>query len=183
MAPPKQLDFSHFGFYVKDLARMRDFYTRILGFQVTDEGVARGRPIVFLSRNPNEHHQIVLVEGRDDDENLVINQISLRAGSLDDLRDVKAAVEGEPDVEGIDPVDHGTAWSLYFRDPETNRVEIFVDTPWYVAQPRVEALDLGLTDEAIAEATLGRIKDEPTFKPSETWRAGFADNLNQALGT
>lgn len=178
--PPEKLDFSHFGFYVKDIARMRAFYMGVLGFQVTDEGVARGRPIVFLSRNPREHHQIVLVEGRDDVENLVINQISLRTGGLDDLRTVKAAVEQEPDVEGIDPIDHGTAWSLYFRDPETNRIEIFVDTPWYVVQPRVEPLNLSLDDDAIAAATLARIQDEPTFKPAADWQAAFAESLKSA---
>jgi catechol-2,3-dioxygenase len=178
--PPKNLDFSHFGFFVKNLDRMREFYTETLGFHVTDEGIARGRPIVFLSRNPEEHHQLVLVEGRDDDESLVINQISLRAGGLDDLRDVRDAVEGQGDITHIDPVDHGTAWSLYFRDPEGNRVEIFVDTPWYVAQPRVDPLDLSMTDEEIGAATLKLIENEPTFKPAEDWKQEFKSRLGAA---
>jgi catechol-2,3-dioxygenase len=177
---PKNLDFSHFGFFVKNLERMREFYTETLGFKVTDEGIARGRPIVFLSRNPDEHHQIVLVEGRDDDESLVINQISLRAGNLDDLRDVKTAVESQNDITHVDPVDHGTAWSLYFRDPEGNRVEIFIDTPWYVAQPRVDPLDLAKTDDEIAAATLALIEGEPTFKPASDWKQEFRDRLNAA---
>ena len=178
--PPKNLDFSHFGIFVKDLERMRAFYTETLGFQITDEGIARERPIVFLSRSPDEHHQIVLVEGRDDDESLVINQISLRAGSLDDLRDVKAAVETQADITHIDPVDHGTAWSLYFRDPEGNRVEIFIDTPWYVAQPRVDPLDLSKSDDEIAAVTLALIENEPTFQPASEWKEAFKSRMAAA---
>jgi catechol-2,3-dioxygenase len=30
---------------------------------------------------------------------------------------------------------HGNAVSLYCRDPEGNRLEIFMDTPWYCDQP------------------------------------------------
>ena len=48
--------------------RMQDFYTRVLGFTVTDGGeleTAEGSmTIVFLSRDPREHHQIVLASGR-----------------------------------------------------------------------------------------------------------------------
>ena len=35
MSTPPALEFSHIGIYVTDLDRMRDFYTRLLGFQVT----------------------------------------------------------------------------------------------------------------------------------------------------
>ena len=54
--------FSHVGFYVRDIARMEDFYRRVMGFFVTDRGqldTPRGRvDLVFLSRDPEEHHQI-----------------------------------------------------------------------------------------------------------------------------
>ena len=75
--------FSHMGMFVADLARMRDFYTRVLGFTVTDEGdleTPRGTlQFVFLSRDPRDHHQIVMATGKP--ENLPfnpINQISFR---------------------------------------------------------------------------------------------------------
>ena len=41
MAAP-DLAFSHIGFYVTDIERMEAFYTRFLGFTVTDRG-ALGR--------------------------------------------------------------------------------------------------------------------------------------------
>ena len=38
MAQRPALSFSHFGFYVRDLERMADFYTRVLGFAISDRG-------------------------------------------------------------------------------------------------------------------------------------------------
>ena len=88
------LKFSHMGFATTNLAEMEDFYTRVLGFTVTDRGeVMGGMKLVFLSRDPEEHHQLVLVSGRP--ENLpenpyhpqfgsVINQISFKVASLEE---------------------------------------------------------------------------------------------------
>jgi hypothetical protein len=46
----------------------------------------------FLSRNPSEHHQLVLYNGRMDDRNVTfINQISLHYESLDGLRELREA--------------------------------------------------------------------------------------------
>ena len=47
------------------------------------------------------------------------------------------------------PMDHGNAWSLYFRDPEGNRLEVFCDTQWYIEQPCIEDLDLSQPAEQI----------------------------------
>ena len=180
--PPKSLSFSHLGFFVHDLERMERFYTDILGFVATDRGIARGRPLVFLSRDPREHHQIVLVDGRTgalDDR--VINQISLRVEGLEDLRQILPALEAESDVTEIDPINHGIAWSIYFRDPENNRIEIFCDAPWYVEQPMVEKLDLSTDDEAIHARTEEAIRDRPGFQPMTDWRAAFAEKLEAAM--
>ena len=57
--------FSHFGIHVTDPARMEAFYTRVLGLLVADRGdLPGGATLVFLSRDPDEHHQMVLVSGR-----------------------------------------------------------------------------------------------------------------------
>jgi len=42
---------SHVGLYVHDVPKMIDFYTKVLGFVVSD-GAEDGR-ITFLSRNPS----------------------------------------------------------------------------------------------------------------------------------
>jgi catechol-2,3-dioxygenase len=174
--------FSHVGIYVKDLAKMRDFYCRVLGMVETDRGIARGRPIVFLSRDPREHHQIVLVEGRSGSlDDRVINQISLRVDTLTELKARYDLVKREPEVSDLNPTDHGNAWSLYFRDPEKNRIEIFVDAPWYVEQPRVDPLDLEASEDAIMATTRAAIEKHPSFRPYEEWRREFAAKLGKKL--
>ena len=50
MNTPPALEFSHVGIFVTDLDGMRDFYTRLLGFQVTDVGDLGAIQLVFLDR-------------------------------------------------------------------------------------------------------------------------------------
>ena len=168
--------FTHLGVFVRDMAAMTDFYTRIVGLLVTDTGEQRGRQLTFLSRNPDEHHQIVLASGRGDDTTPVINQISFRVGTLADLKTFYAALV-EEGVAPLDPVDHGAAWSVYFADPEGNRIELYTDTPWYVHQPMREPVDLTAPEDEIRAATLARIKDHDTFRPLSDW----SDELRSRL--
>src|SRR5437868_8136250 len=62
----RKLSLSHFGLSCFDLARMEDFYTRVLGMTVTDRGEVGGgiATLVFLTTDPAEHHQLVLASGR-----------------------------------------------------------------------------------------------------------------------
>src|ERR1700694_2342982 len=72
---------SHVGLYVHDVPKMIDFYTKVLGFVVSD-GATDGR-ITFLSRNPSDHHQVVLVRGRSTDaETPMVQQVSFNVGNL-----------------------------------------------------------------------------------------------------
>ena len=134
---PYSLTLSHCGIFVANMARMVDFYTGFLGFAVSDRGtLADGRgEIVFLTRDPREHHQFVLATGRP--ENLgynIVNQLSFRVDSLETLRELQRGLKDEHAAE-LGPVSHGNALSVYFRDPEGNRVELYVDTLWSVDQP------------------------------------------------
>ena len=175
MAKPPPLSFSHLGIFVHDLAKMEDFYTRVLGFPVSDRGVLNGANLVFLSRDPIDHHQIVLCEGRPADLNFnIVNQISLRANSLADLKALYENLEAEI-VDDLVSVTHGIALSVYFRDPEGNRIEVFVDTPWYIDQPHREQIDLKRPDEEILAETEARIKDDPSFRPLADWRREFSE--------
>lgn len=173
------LAISHIGIYVTDLPKMVDFYTRILGFTVTDDGRLGDRDIVFLSRNPRDHHQIVLATGRPAGSFNVVNQISLRCAGLADLRMVHEAVVKEG-CENIAPIDHGVAWSVYFHDPEGSRIEVFMDTPWYIHQPYRDPLDLSLPDEALYRMGEEKCRRNPTFKPIADWRAEIAAKMGVA---
>ena len=176
-----RLSFSHFGMFVTDVARMEDFYTRVLGFTVTDRGdleTPRGMLfLVFLSRDPKDHHQIVLVSGRPADAGFnPINQISFRMDDFASLREMHRRLEREKVAE-MYPVSHGNALSVYFRDPEGNRVELFIDTPWYCHQPVRMPMDMTLSDEALWRAVEAEVRKQPDFKPVEEWRAEVASKM------
>ena len=85
----------HVGIHTEDLMKMRDFYTRVMGLQIADENLDRG--IVFLSANPDyEHHEFVLTRGRDVPQGAkVVQQISFKVTSPDDLKDYHRRLRAE----------------------------------------------------------------------------------------
>jgi catechol-2,3-dioxygenase len=170
MTSVPQLSFSHIGIYVSDAARMEDFYTRVLGFAVTDRGLLGSTSLVFLSRDPKEHHQIVLASGRPGGAGFnPINQISFRMADFAGLREMHRRLQKEG-VGELAPVSHGNALSLYFKDPEGNRIELFVDTPWYVQQPVRIPMDMKLSDAEIWAWAEREARSSPGFEPVEEWR-------------
>lgn len=168
--PPPNAQFKHVGIYVRDLEGMADFYNRLLGLVITDRGtIPSGAKIIFLSRSPDEHHQLVLVEGRHDGmgEGL-INQLSFRLDSLQDLKTLAQVIE-EQGVRVDRAMNHGNAWSIYCFDPEGNRLELYTGSPWYIAQPCAEDLDLSEDVATIMAKTEAMVRADPTFSTKEDW--------------
>ncbi|HYF19575.1 MAG TPA: VOC family protein [Ramlibacter sp.] len=166
------LTFSHMGFHVRDIERMARFYRDVLCFTETDRGNLGETQLVFLSRDPREHHQIVLLTGRPEDLRFnVINQISLRVRDLAALREVRNRVLADPHVSDLAAVTHGNAVSIYFRDPEGNRLEVFFDSPWYCEQPLREPVDLDQPDEAVLARVEALARSRPRFQPRAQWVA------------
>jgi len=185
MSDLPKIAFSHVGIYVCDPAAMEDFYTGLFGFTVTDRGrleTPRGPvDLVFLSRDPDEHHQLVLASGRPREVAFnVINQLSFRVAGLPELRALYARVADDPRVSEIAPVTHGNAVSVYFRDPEGNRIEVFFDTPWYVTQPLREPIDLSLPDEVLMRKLEAHARSLPGFRPRAKWRAEMTRRMGLA---
>lgn len=179
------LMFSHMGLSVKNVAKMEDFYTRVLGFTVTDRGEAGGMDLVFLSRNPDDHHQIVLASGRPDQlpANTAnkqfgpsINQISFKMGSIDDLREMHGRLEAEG-TGNLFPANHGIAWSIYAHDPEGNNLEFFVDSDWYITQPFLIPLDFSKTNNEIVALTQSLCESSEGYEPYGNWRARVAKRM------
>lgn len=112
----------HFGYYVRDLEAMKDFWGNFMGMTLTkcSEGAA------FYSADPQGvDHEIAIMQGDPGaHDTRRIQQISLRVKSLDDVRDFKrrAIAKGYP-IDRL--VTHASAIGLYFRDPEGNCVETF----------------------------------------------------------
>lgn len=172
------LVFSHMGFYVTDLERMARFYTHVLCFTETDRGNLGAAQLVFLSRDPAEHHQVVLVSGRPAklDFNL-INQLSFRVPDLPTLRSVLARAQDDGGASDIQPVTHGNAISVYLRDPEGNRLEIFMDTPWCCEQPLREPVDLTQSDTDILARAEAIARSRPKFQSRAQWQADMARRM------
>ena len=169
----------HIGVYAFDLDRMVDFYSRVFGLVVTDRGYSEGRGvhIAFLSRDPTAHHQIAIASGRPKEAvHTTINQISFRVDGLDELQQYYPWLVKEG-VKKLDPRNHGNAWSVYFSDPEGNRVEIYCGTPWHVSQPFGEPLDLTEPAATIRAKTEVMVKQDPTCLPIDVFSARLKEKL------
>ncbi len=146
---------THCALFVSDMERMLEFYTRLIGLSVTDRGKAKSADVemVFLSNDPDEHHQFVLVTGRSDNVEFHLNQqFSFLVETLDELRTVHALAQTENSAN-LRCATHGNAWSIYFDDPEGNLIEVYVHTPLYISQPHLVPLDLSKTDAEITAET------------------------------
>ena len=187
--PNPRIVFSHVGVSTLNLAKMEEFYTSILGMTVTDRGSTAefGFELVFMSTDPNVHHQVVIANGRP--ENLPpntihpafgpsINQISFGVASLSELRLAyqKLKANGYPDDQMM-LIDHGIAWSIYFHDPEGNPIEIFADTEWFVPQPFGVPFDFSISDQEISERTEKMCRAIDKFEPIQKWRARISHQM------
>jgi catechol-2,3-dioxygenase len=128
--------------------KMRRFYSQVLGLTITDEDLDRG--IVFLSADPKaEHHELALARAKDPAQKTTnVQQVSFKVKNLDDVR----AFYHRLQQEGLRidrTVTHGIACSVYFYDPEDNRVELYYTTPYNVRQPLGQAIDLDKPDEEL----------------------------------
>lgn len=116
----------HVHLKVSDLQRAEDFYTRVLGFKVTE----RVGPFVFLTAG-EKHHDVALQglgPGAPHPPQFAtgLYHFALEVEDLRALADAYARLteEGIP----VSPVDHGISRALYFNDPDGNGIEIYVDT-------------------------------------------------------
>jgi len=181
-APPP-LTLGHATLAVQDLDKMVAFYCDVLGFHVTNRGTAgEDTELAFISQDPTAHHQVVLITGMATPEHqfVLADHLAFRTGSLDDLRTINERLT-EAGIEGIIPISHGNAWSVYFNDPEGNGLECFVDSPFHVAQPYADKLDLDASDADIEATTKAKIESEPEFRPFDQWRAEHADRLGRPV--
>jgi catechol 2,3-dioxygenase len=182
---PKELprkirpNLAHTGIFVTDLDRMIAFYTQALGLSLTDRGKARtfDTEVAFLSANPEQHHQLALATGRPKDATFsTVMQTSFMVDALDDLRAIRARALAQG-ATALRATNHGNAWSIYFKDPEGNTVEAYLDTPFHVPQPHGEPLDLDLSDAEILRVTEAACRKDAGFM----MRADYVRRQAQAM--
>jgi catechol 2,3-dioxygenase len=176
ISPFPNISLSHFELYVDDVSCMEEFYTRCLGLVVTDRGEGKNG-MVFLSRNPKEHHQLVLTPRKSDTKiKSPIDHIAFRVDSITKLRVFYKAL-GSYSTK-FQTVSHGTTWSIYFLDPENNRLELFTDTPWHVNQPCRFEVDFEMPNKELLKFTERKIMALPGFVEVKKWRESHTTKIN-----
>lgn len=131
--PPKKL--AHVVFQTNQIARMRDWYCRALGAHVIFEN----EHLSFATYD-DEHHRIAFIDlgplapravGQTElapgaAEPPGLHHTSWTFGTLAELLDTYVHLRDE----GVRPffcVNHGPTTSMYYRDPDGNRVELQID--------------------------------------------------------
>ena len=86
MSNTPRLTLAHATLAVKEFDDTLAFYRDVLGFHVTNQGdVPGGGRMSFISQDPTNHHQIVLVEGEELPSHgfVMADHLAFRTGSLD----------------------------------------------------------------------------------------------------
>ncbi|NHN42499.1 biphenyl-2,3-diol 1,2-dioxygenase [Halorubellus sp. JP-L1] len=115
----------HVHLKVRDADRAVEFYTDVLGLEVTE----RHGSFAFLSFG-DRHHDVALqgvgadAPGPGPGVGLYHTAFEVDAGAT--LAAVYERVR-ERDV-AVSPVDHGISKAIYFDDPDGNGVEVYLDT-------------------------------------------------------
>lgn len=180
-----QIQFSHCGIFVRDVQRTVDFYTHYLGFVVTDRGPIAGGEFAFLTRSADEHHQLAIGSGRAADSPATVQQISFRVDSLVTLKRLYARIRQAGalvTLEGptLGPLAHGDSISVYFGDPDNNRIELFIDTPWHIPQPVRVSWDVTASDDQILREVERHARMQPGFRIKSEWAEELRARLAEA---
>ena len=112
---------------VRDARRSRDFYTRALGLKVAHEDYAHGA--VFLSFG-KEHHDLALFQLATGEAPSAtqpgLHHTAWQLGSFEELQAAhRELAQLGIQVESV--VEHNVSRSVYFHDPDGNRVELYCD--------------------------------------------------------
>jgi catechol 2,3-dioxygenase len=117
----------HIVLKVRDAKKSRDFYTRALGLKVAHEDLDRGA--VFLSFG-EQHHELALFQlatgETPDAAQPGLHHAAWQLGSFEELQ----AAYRELRALGIaveSTIEHNVTRSVYFPDPDGNRVELYCD--------------------------------------------------------
>jgi catechol 2,3-dioxygenase-like lactoylglutathione lyase family enzyme len=131
--PPTKL--AHIVFQTNQIASMRDWYCKVLGAHVVYEN----DHLSFVTYD-DEHHRVAFLDfgplapraaagtelGPKASEQPGLHHTSWTFGTLGELLDTYGRLRDE----GIRPffcVNHGPTTSMYYRDPDGNRVELQID--------------------------------------------------------
>ena len=128
----------HVALRVRDLQRAKKFYTEVMGFKVAEEDPEHGND-VFMSLGHDDHndgHTFDLVQVEDpqtaspppDRNGVGYAHIAIKVDTHDNLKEAHAhLVSHRVTVDRM--IEHTNQRSIYFADPDGNRLEIYYEYP------------------------------------------------------
>jgi catechol 2,3-dioxygenase len=112
---------------VRDAQKSKEFYTRALGLKVAYDQKDWGA--VFLSFG-DQHHELALFQvatgETPDDKQPGLHHIAWQLGSFEELQAAHREL-GELGIKVDATIAHNVTRSIYFADPDGNRVELYCD--------------------------------------------------------
>ncbi len=112
---------------VRDAKQSRDFYIKALGLKVAHENFDRGA--VFLSFG-TEHHELALFQLATGEAPEAaqpgLHHMAWQLGSFEELQAAHREL-GELGIAVESTIEHNVTRSVYFHDPDGNRVELYCD--------------------------------------------------------
>lgn len=120
----------HVGLKCKDIKKMTDFYTDVLGFKVTD---TNERGMVFMRFSTDHHNLFLFPSGKEGDarRETALHHIAFEVAGLEELKRVKKYLEGRGvkilDTGKIVHRPTGSNYDFDIEDPEGNIVQFYAD--------------------------------------------------------
>jgi catechol 2,3-dioxygenase len=124
MVKPKRV--GHLVLNVRDVEASTKFYTEVLGFEIAIE-----RPMGTFLTCGQIHHDLALFKAPEDaapvaEGQLGMNHFAVQIGDMDELKELYQGLKSHG--ARIDhTVDHGMTASVYFFDPDGNKIEFYYD--------------------------------------------------------
>jgi catechol 2,3-dioxygenase len=121
----------HLVLRVKDMERSKRFFEEILGFPVV---ATNERGMVFFSTDVEDnHHMLALMPAKEGasmptPDQVGMQHVSFELGSFAELQDAYRLFK-EKGVKIDHTVYHGVTKSVYFYDPDGNRLEVYCNVP------------------------------------------------------
>ncbi|WP_309604067.1 VOC family protein [Phenylobacterium sp.] len=114
---------------VTDRARAEKFYNGVLGLPICARNDEDGKKMAFFTLGNHHDFAVMEVSGEGSaqgDSAVGLHHVAFKIGShIDALREAKAKLEAAGLT--LHPVDHEVTKSLYFKDPDGNGIEVYVD--------------------------------------------------------